>query len=133
MDNKERHEYNIIFTTTDPLGRNVSLYKNRWEHIIKRHGDDFNSPSEIKEVIEDPDIIASSAEKISSKQLYHRFNSSTHDYTTVVVDTDNTLPNPKVITAYKTDNKPRPKLIPPYYYVNETLIIKEEGDSNENK
>ena len=108
----EKQKNKVIMEAIDPLNRTVKLFDHTWLHIISKHSDDFTSYEEIREVIENPLIIAQSEQK-ENRQFYYRYNSSTSNYSAVIVeDNTNSL---FVVTAYKTDNQ-KVKFVPPIFY-----------------
>jgi predicted phage-related endonuclease len=95
---------------------------------MSKHSDDFSTYDEIKEVLEDPLIITQSEQK-ENRTLYYKYNTSTSNFSTVVVE-DNSI-ECFVVTAYKTNNS-KVKLFPPIYYAKVEPYIKKEGETNEN-
>lgn len=126
MNKKQKNR--VLMETTDRLNRIVKLYDHTWEHIMSKHSDDFSTYDEIKEVLEDPLIITQSEQK-ENRTLYYKYNTSTSNFSTVVVE-DNSI-ECFVVTAYKTNNS-KVKLFPPIYYAKVEPYIKKEGETNEN-
>lgn len=61
-----------MFTSTDPLGRKVSLTTKTWNiHIMPQHTELYKQERLVQRTIEDPEIILKH-EKIENRENYYR-------------------------------------------------------------
>jgi len=76
-----------MFTTKDPYGREISLYKSEWKHIQTAHPE-FTFWEPIKTTIEEPNIIGMS--KINEqREIYYKlgaYKKYPHLYVAVVAE-----------------------------------------------
>ncbi|NUU94794.1 hypothetical protein XO10_00460 [Marinitoga sp. 1135] len=118
----------IIFSTTDPLGRKVVLYSSTWYgHIEKRDDipeDMVEKLEEVKNTLENPYAIGKSFDN-ENREFYYAFDESYNKYTAVIVDFSQTPYF--VVTTFKTQRLK----CKPFIYINSieygTIIGKEEN------
>ena len=97
------NQSNIIFKTTDPEGRSISLYKSTWEHIEERHPE-ITSTGEIESTIIQPNIITQNLLKDS---IIYSTIGRTVSYFNVIAKIDDTYTEGFVITSYLSNNIPK--------------------------
>lgn len=62
----------IIFTTTDPTGRNIRLTKEQWSHITE-HAEMSGAMERIRETVERPDTVLDSPNDEKVHYLFRHY------------------------------------------------------------
>ena len=99
----------LLFETSDPRGYRISLSSDQYyNHIVSTDGHQAHNeftPIEIKDCVEDPDMICES-ESVASRDLYFGKKSATYPslYLRTVVEVDNDEKSGEVVTAHLTKN-----------------------------
>jgi len=97
------NQSDIIFNTTDPEGRSISLYTHTWEHITTGHPD-FTSYEEVESIIIQPEIITKNLQRSS---IVYSTTGRTVSYVNVIAKMDDTYTKGFVITSYLSDKIPK--------------------------
>ena len=103
---------NVILTTsTDPEGRDISLYENTYIHIHEEHSQQHITRKEITSTIEKPDSIRLS-DRVKYSLIYTKENTTlTGLGLNVTTKFDSTLTEGRVTSAYRTDKPLKGKII----------------------
>lgn len=86
---------------TDPQGREFSLSRERWSHVVSHHGELSNMKDNVLKTVEAPDNVEKQPSRNDTLHYYRgeedlRFNT----YICVVINIEKEF----IVTAYPTDN-----------------------------
>ena len=77
---------NYIFEVKEKSGRKIRLTEKQWTHINKKHPTVANHLDEIKETIENPDVITKSNEdNVRLYYKYYKYLKSPYNYILAIV------------------------------------------------
>jgi len=86
----------------DFQGLEIKLNRERWSHIVSRHGELSGMLEEVVETVRDPEEVIQQSDR---EDTFHYFRSEEkldyNDYICAVVNTEKEF----VVTAYSTDQK----------------------------
>lgn len=93
---------NLPLTAEDPQGRMLELNRERWSHIVSRHGELSNKQDEVNETVRCPDKVVSQSSRNDTLHYFReedglKFN----DHICVVVN----IKREFIVTAYPTSQK----------------------------